>query len=272
MMKNTFIIALCILFISLFAACDDGKKPEQGGAPEEGGEATLEQTGQPAGKIPEGKKLDAVCTYEGLWMRNMPTNKNESGFKWVAGLKMGDRITYLGETTKLDGKETGWDMIKVQDLNGNIGWIPFANAVVDAVPAVIKNTTKRFDTPQLTSDTGKKIEVMTILGIINNSRQGDFVQVAIYGTDSFWAASQDISTSIYDVAMARLYTLANNQFTAGKISKQQYLEKLDEIRSDKLLSDSIFLPAIDEEYQKVLFELESEPDSGGDEEMMEESG
>jgi hypothetical protein len=272
MMKKIFIIALCIFFISLFAACDEGEKKEQEGTPE-GGESTLEQAGQPAGKIPEGKKLDAVCTYEGLWMRNMPTNKNESGFKWVAGLKLGDRITYLGETTKLDGKENGWDMIKVQDLNGNIGWIPFANAVVDAVPGVVKSTTKRFDTPQLTSDTGKKIEVMTVLGVINNSRKGDFVQVAIYGTDLFWAASTEISTSIYDVAMARLYILANRQYEAGEISKQKYLEKLDEIRSDKLLSDSIFLPAIDEEYQKILFELESEPDSGGEEEeVMEESG
>ncbi len=271
MIKRFYIVALCVFVISLFAACDNGEKQEQGGTPD-GGESTIEQAGQPAGKIPEGKKLDAVCTYEGLWLRNMPTNKNESGFKWVAGLKLGDKVSYLGETTKLDGKDDGWDMIKVQDLNGNIGWIPFANSVVDAVPGVVKSTTKKFDTPQLTSDTGKKIDAMTVLGVINNSRKADFVQVAIYGTYPFWAVAEDISTSIYDVAMARLYTLAKNQYAAGNISKQKFLEKLDEIRSDKLLSDSIFLPAIDEEYQKTLFELESEPDSGGEEEIIEESG
>ncbi|MBN1798288.1 MAG: hypothetical protein JW822_06910 [Spirochaetales bacterium] len=270
MMKRFFSLAVCVFIISIFAACDDGEKPEQGGSPE-GGESTIEQVGQPAGKIPEGKKLDAVCTYEGLWLRNMPTNKNESGFKWVAGLKLGDKITYLGETTKLDGKEDAWDMIKVQDLTGNVGWIPFANSVVDAVPAVVKSTTKQYSTPQLTSDTGKKIDAMTVLGVINNSRKDDFIQVAIYGTYPFWIAAEEISTADYDVAMARLYTLAKNQFDAGNISKQKYLEKLDEIRSDKLLSDSIFLPAIDEEYQKILFELESEP-AGDEEEVIEESG
>jgi hypothetical protein len=237
-----------IFILIFFLACDGGKGKE-GEKTAEG--APIEEAGKAAGKIPEGKQLDAVCMFEGLWLRNMPTNPNESGFKWIAGLMLGDVVTYLGETAKQDGKQDGLDLIKVKDLNGNVGWVPYVNVILDATPGVIKTTSKKFASAQLTSDTGKKAEPMTVVGVIKGSNKDKFVQVAIYSTQPFWVLEEDISTQDYDVALAKLFKNAKWQYENKKITLEELIKKLDEMRTDKLYANSIFLSAVDEEYQKL---------------------
>ncbi|MEJ2662717.1 MAG: hypothetical protein P8107_01550 [Spirochaetia bacterium] len=260
MLKKLMLILFCVLVAGAFTMCDSGKKPtdQQGNTAQ--GEA-MENTSQPAGKIPVGKQLDAVCMYEGLGIRNMPVNTKSAEFKWIGNIKLGDVVTYLGETAKEDNKADGYDMIKVKDLNGKVGWVFYVNMVVDAKPGVAVATTKIYSTPQLTSVTSKKLEPMSIFGVLKGETKDNFAQVAVNPEYPFWLVSDDISTADYDVALARLYTIAKGQLKAGKISKKQYADKLDEMRSDKLYANSVFIPVIDEEYQKLVMELES--DNGG---------
>jgi hypothetical protein len=271
MVKRLLYVTFCLLLFGSIIMCDGGKESTGGQGTTSQGES-MEATSMPAGKIPVGRELDAVCMYEGLGMRSMPVNAKTKDLKWPGNIKLGDVVTYLGETAKEDNNPDGYDMIKVKDLNGKVGWVYYVNMVVNAKPGVVVRTTKIYSTPQLTSVTSKKLEPMTIIGVLKGETKENFTQVAQNPEYPFWLIMDDISTTDYDVALARLYTLANNQYKAGKISKQDFTKKLDEMRTDRLYSNSVFLPLIDEQYQKLVMESESDTSPSSDEPMDDSMG
>ncbi len=270
MINRLLYATFCLLLFGSLIMCDGGKESAGNQGNTSAGEST-EAASQPAGKIPVGRELDAVCMYEGLGMRSMPVNSKTKDLKWVGNMKLGDVVTYLGETAKEDNNTDGYDMIKVKDLNGKVGWVYYVNMVVDAKPGVVVRSSKIYSTPQLTSVTSKKLEPMTIIGVLKGETKDNFSQVAQNPEYPFWLISDDISTIDYDVALARLYMLANNQYKAGKISKQDFANKLDEMRTDRLYANSIFLPLIDEQYQKLVMESESDTAPSGEDEPMDDS-
>jgi hypothetical protein len=208
-----------------------------------------------AEKQPAEKEIKkAVCIYNGSGVYKEPEREN-----WKASLKLGEVVTFLGEsqTTKKGEKETTCHKVKL--IDDKEGWVADWAIIIDGKAAALQEDSPVYDRPSIVNKSNQSLKKMDVVGIINTKENFSNIQIA-NSWKKGWVKTSSLTTDEDDVAVA-VFAKLGIKTSIEETSSEELQEFLDELEID----DSQFI-----EYIRGLIEGDVGDYDEIDESMIEE--
>ena len=162
--------------------------------------------------------------------------------RWLAGLSLGEKVTYLG-VTQTDSTDTTRSYHKIEVSDGTVGWSSEYTVAVDAEPSVAIKRTPIFRRPNLLTMTSEEFDPMEMLAIV----EADSEWIRVVGRQNKkkgWVKLTAVSMRPEDVAVG---VLARKALELR--DNEDMADKLELILENPAFSGSVFINELDEMYR-----------------------
>ena len=237
MIKDSLKIALLIMSISIFTfGCGSNQSKESSN--EDNEQIENEAQNDDVNANNEITEAPIVCLWSKVSVKKTPNAKG----KWVATMYLGETATYKGLTETDTTVQKGKDYAKIELIDGTQGWVDLRFFAIDAKPAVIRESSKLYQRPDILTASKKEYDKMQF--VVVTEEKGEWAKIkGKRAQDNWftegWVKANHITDNSIDVNVA---ILTNRAMAIADTAKKT--EALQEIVNNSDLSGSIFITDI----------------------------